>query len=75
MLKGYYKFVSRIQPSLLSSANRNMEKTYMFLVFLRKKKERKLRKSYQMNMNHYLYPKDYDPSIGTFSVNRHIFIQ
>ena len=52
-----------------------MEKTYMFLVFLRKKKEKKLRKSYQMNMNHYLYPKDYDPWIGTFSVNRHIFIQ
>ena len=40
-----------------------------------------------MNMNHYLYPKDYDPlidtffvnkyffhSVGTFSVNRHILV-
>ena len=43
-----------------------LENTYGFLVFLWKMKEKKLRKSYQMNMNHYLYPKDYNPSTGTF---------
>ena len=26
-------------------------------------------------MNHYLYPKDYNPSTSTFSFNMHIFIQ
>ena len=44
-----------------------LENTHRFLVFLRKMKANKLRRSYQMNINHYLYPNDYDPSIGTFS--------
>ena len=47
-----------------------LEKNHRFLVFLRKMKEKKLRRSYQMNMNHYLYPKYYDPSIDTFLFNR-----
>ena len=36
-----------------------LEKTHRFLVLLRKMKENKLKRSYQMNMNHYLYPKNY----------------
>ena len=36
-----------------------LEKTHRFLVLLRKIKENKLKRSYQMNMNYYLYPKNY----------------
>ena len=46
-----------------------LEKTHKFLVFLRKMKKKKLRRSNQMNINYYLYSKDYDSSIGTFSFN------
>ena len=52
-----------------------LENTHRFLVFLRKMKANKLRRSYQMNINHYLYPNDYDPSTCTFSFNMHIFDQ
>ena len=52
-----------------------LEKSHRFLVFLRNMKEKKLRRSYQMNMNHYLYLKDYNPSTGIFSFNMHIFGQ
>ena len=51
------------------------EKTHRFLMFLRKIKDKKLKKSYQMNINYCLYLKDYDPSVGTFSFNRYIFVQ
>ena len=47
----------------------------MFFVFLRKMKKKKLRKGYQMNMNHYLYPNDFDHSICTFSFNMRILGQ
>ena len=47
----------------------------MFLVFLSQMNKKNLRRSYQMNMNHYLYPKDYDSSTNTFSFNMHIFDQ
>ena len=50
-----------------------MEK--IFSVFLRKVKENKLRRSYEINMNYYLYLKDYDPSIDTFLFSMHIFGQ
>ena len=52
-----------------------LEKTHKFLVFPRNTKEKKLRRSYKMNMNHYLYLMDYDPSTNTFSFNMHIFGQ
>ena len=51
------------------------KKTRRFLMFLRKMKMKKLRRSYQINMNYFLYPKDYDSSIDTFSFNMHIFGQ
>ena len=55
----------------------------MFLVFLRKinkffekKKKKKINKKKLSNKyDNYLYPKDYDHSIGTFSFNRYIFVQ
>ena len=49
------------------------KKTRRFLMFLRKMKRKKLKRSYQINMNYYLYPKDYNPLIGTFSFNMYIF--
>ena len=51
------------------------KKIRRFLMFLRKMKRKKLRRSYQINMNYSLYPKDYDNSIGTFSFNMHVFGQ
>ena len=51
------------------------KKTHRFLVLLRKMKEKRLRRSYQMNINHYLYPKNYNHSISTFSFNMHHFNQ
>ena len=63
------------------------KKTRRFLLFLRKMKRKKLKRSYQININYCLYPKDYNPlidtflvigtfwSIDTFSFNRHIFGQ
>ena len=50
-------------------------KTHKFLVFLRKMKMKKLRKSCQIYINHYLNLKDYDLSINTYSFNKYIFIQ
>ena len=32
-----------------------------------KDEREEIEKSYQMNINHYLYSNDYDPSIGTYS--------
>ena len=49
------------------------KKTRRFLMFLRKMKRKKLRRSYQIIINYCLYSKDYDSSIGTFSFNMYIF--
>ena len=50
-----------------------LENIHKFLVFLRKMKDKKFRRSYQMNMNHYLYRNDYDSLTDTFSFNMHLF--
>ena len=44
MLKGFYKLILKIQPSLLCSTNSN----------------------FQVNINFYLYPYNYNPSKGTY---------
>ena len=68
-----HKIFPMTQPSLLGSTNSNFGETHRFILFLRKMKEKKLRRSYQMNMNHYSYPNNYESSICTFSVNRYFF--
>ena len=71
ILGSFHFFQQKKKPDLQISI---LENTHKFLVFLRNMKEKQLRRSYQMNMNHYLYAKDYDLSTCGFSVNRHIFI-
>ena len=64
-----------IQLSLLGSTNSNFgEYPLDFLCFL-ETNFWEGKSSYQVNINHYLYPNDYNPSIGTFSFNSYLLVK
>ena len=48
---------------------KSIVKTYVFFMFLRKMKEKKLPNEYEL----LFIPKDYDPPIDTFIFTRHLF--
>ena len=75
LLKGFYKLVCRIQPSLLGSTNSNFEEyPQNFLCFLETNFwERK--SSYQVNISHYLYPNYYNPTIDTFTFKMYLLVK
>ena len=60
LLKGFYKLVPKIQPSLLDSTNSNFgEYPQDFLCFFKFT-------IFQVNINLYLYLQGYNPSKGTY---------
>ena len=75
MLKGYYKFVPRIQPSLLDFTNNNFREDSQVSRVSKKDEKEEIEKKLPNKYKHYLYLKDYDPLIDTFSSNMHIFGQ
>ena len=75
MLKGYYKFVPRIQPSLLGFTNSNFGEDSQVSCVSKKDEKEEIEKKLPNEYEHYLYLKDYDHSIGKFSFNMHIFSQ
>ena len=71
----YHNSGSYLTKQTQFTNNNFREYTHKFFVLLIKMNEKELKRSYQMNMNYNLFPKDYDPLIDTFSINKHIFIQ